>query len=244
MNLSNNGHFVAKVRIANFCGLSLGTKNVLNLTAIDIAKCLQEIRKYSDFPYVYLLSRAAFLEQSICVLEVSRTLGCSVWSSFFRVALPLARPAIVAGLSLAMMETLADYGMVSFFGLGVFTTGIFRTWFGLGDSAAAAKLASLLLMFVFATVWLPSTVARIWSSEILFHFWRVFRTAALCVSPLTVVTDALEGLLRRLAGETEEPNEEDAFLCDSCGFSPGVCARSWSRHPVRPGCDRGDSLPQ
>jgi iron(III) transport system permease protein len=101
------------------------------------------------YPYIYLLARAAFLEQSICVVEVSRTLGCSVWSSFYRVALPLARPAIVAGLSLVLMETLADFGTVSFFGLGVFTTGIFRTWFGLGDSAAAAKLASLLLLFVF-----------------------------------------------------------------------------------------------
>jgi len=104
------------------------------------------------YPYVYLLSRAAFLEQSVCVLEVSRTLGCSVWSSFHRVALPLARPAIVAGLSLALMETLADYGTVSYFGLGVFTTGIFRTWFGLGDGAAAAKLAAILLIFVFTLI--------------------------------------------------------------------------------------------
>ncbi|UCH41303.1 MAG: iron ABC transporter permease [Gammaproteobacteria bacterium] len=104
------------------------------------------------YPYVYLLARAAFLEQSICVLEVSRTLGCSVWSSFYRVALPLARPAIVAGLSLALMETLADYGTVAYFGLGVFTTGIFRTWFGLGDGAAAAKLAAILLAFVFTLI--------------------------------------------------------------------------------------------
>ena len=104
------------------------------------------------YPYVYLLARAAFLEQSICVLEVSRTLGCGAWCSFYRVALPLARPAIVAGLSLALMETLADYGTVSYFGLGVFTTGIFRTWFGMGDSVAAAKMAGLLLMFVFTLV--------------------------------------------------------------------------------------------
>ena len=104
------------------------------------------------YPYVYLLARAAFLEQSVCVLEVSRTLGCSVWQSFFRVALPLARPAIIAGLSLALMETLADYGTVSFFGLGVFTTGIFRTWFGFGDAAAASKLAAILLLFVFALI--------------------------------------------------------------------------------------------
>lgn len=104
------------------------------------------------YPYVYLLARAAFLEQSVCVLEVSRTLGCSVWTSFYRVALPLARPAIVAGLSLALMETLSDYGTVSYFGLAVFTTGIFRTWFGLGDAAAAAKLAAILLLFVFTLV--------------------------------------------------------------------------------------------
>lgn len=104
------------------------------------------------YPYVYLLARAAFLEQSVCVLEVSRTLGCSVWASFYRVALPLARPAIVAGLSLALMETLADYGTVSYLGLDVFTTGIFRTWFGFGDAAAAAKLAAILLLFVFTLV--------------------------------------------------------------------------------------------
>ncbi len=104
------------------------------------------------YPYVYLLARAAFLEQSVCVLEVSRTLGCSVWASFYRVALPLARPAVVAGLSLALMETLADYGTVAYFGLGVFTTGIFRTWFGLGDAAAAAKLAAILMIFVFTLI--------------------------------------------------------------------------------------------
>ncbi len=104
------------------------------------------------YPYVYLLARAAFLEQSVSVLEVSRTLGCGSWCSFFRIALPLARPAIVAGLSLALMETLADYGTASYFGLGVFTTGIFRTWFGMGDSVAAAKLASLLLAFVLALI--------------------------------------------------------------------------------------------
>lgn len=104
------------------------------------------------YPYVYLLSRAAFLDQSVCVLEASRSLGLNPWQSFIKVALPLARPAIVAGLSLALMETLADYGTVSYFGISVFTTGIFRTWFGLGDSVAAAKLASILLLFVFSLV--------------------------------------------------------------------------------------------
>ena len=104
------------------------------------------------FPYVYLLARAAFLEQSICVLEVSRTLGANAWQSFSRVALPLARPAIITGLSLALMETLADFGTVQYFGVSTFTTGIFRTWFGLGDSAAAAQLAALLMSFVFVLI--------------------------------------------------------------------------------------------
>ena len=104
------------------------------------------------YPYVYMMTRAAFLEQSICVLEVSRTLGNSPLNSFFNVALPLARPAIVTGLSLALMETLADYGTVQYFGVDTFTTGIFRTWFGMGDSATAAKLSAVLLGFVFALI--------------------------------------------------------------------------------------------
>jgi iron(III) transport system permease protein len=104
------------------------------------------------YPYVYLLSRAAFLSQSLCVLDVSRTLGNGPWRTFFTVALPLARPAIVAGLSLALMETLADYGTVQYFGVPTFTTGIFRTWFGLGNPAAAAQLAALLLGFVLVLI--------------------------------------------------------------------------------------------
>lgn len=104
------------------------------------------------YPYVYLLCRAAFLNQSLCVLDVSRTLGNGPWKTFWRVALPLARPAIIAGLSLALMETLADYGTVQYFGVSTFTTGIFRTWFGLGSAAAAAQLAAGLMVFVFALI--------------------------------------------------------------------------------------------
>jgi len=112
------------------------------------------------YPYVYLLTRAAFLEQSLCVLDVSRSLGCGPWGSFFRVAVPLARPAIVAGLSLALMETLADYGTVKYFGISTFTTGIFRTWFGLGNAAAAAQLAAVLLAVVFVLFWLERASRR------------------------------------------------------------------------------------
>ena len=100
------------------------------------------------YPYVYLLARSAFLEQSAAAMDVARTLGCGPLQSFFRVSLPAARPAIIAGLSLALMETLADFGTVQHFGVAVFTTGIFRTWFGLGDPIAAAQLAAVLLGFV------------------------------------------------------------------------------------------------
>jgi iron(III) transport system permease protein len=106
------------------------------------------------YPYVYMLSRAAFLAQSVCVLEVSRTLGCGPWRSFFTVALPLARPAIVAGLTLVAMETLADYGTVQYLGVSTFTTGIFRTWLGMNNVSAAAQLAAVLLGFIALLIWI------------------------------------------------------------------------------------------
>ncbi len=104
------------------------------------------------YPYIYLLARAAFLSQSLCVLEVSRSLGNGPWRTFFSVGLPLARPAIAAGLSLVLMETLADYGTVQYFGVNTFTTGIFRTWYGLDNAPAAAQLAAILLLFVVVLV--------------------------------------------------------------------------------------------
>ena len=103
---------------------------------------------FALYPYVYLLARVAFIEQSVSLVEAGRTLGLSPWASFARVSLPLARPAIAAGASLALMETLADFGTVSYFGVQTFTTGIFRAWLSLGETASAAKLSVLLLLFV------------------------------------------------------------------------------------------------
>ncbi len=114
----------------------------------------------SLYPYVYLLARVAFLEQSVCTLEASRSLGCNPWRSFFTVALPLARPSIIAGLALALMETLNDFGTVQHFGVATFTTGIYRTWFGLGDRPAAAQLASLLMLFVLILIFLENWSRR------------------------------------------------------------------------------------
>ena len=100
------------------------------------------------YPYVYLLARAAFIERASGMLEAARTLGMGPWRAFFSVSLPLARPAIVAGVALALMETLADYGTVAYFAVNTFTTGIYRAWFSLGDRVAAAQLAAMLLAFV------------------------------------------------------------------------------------------------
>ncbi len=100
------------------------------------------------YPYVYLLARTAFLERAAGMLEAGRSLGLGPWRCFFQVSLPLARPALVAGTALALMETLADYGTVAYFGVQTFTTGIYRAWFSLGDRTAAAQLSALLLGFV------------------------------------------------------------------------------------------------
>lgn len=101
------------------------------------------------YPYVYLLARTAFVEQSVCVLDAGRTLGSSAWRVFWRIALPLARPAVMAGMALALMETLADFGAVAYLSVQTFTTGIYRAWFSFGDRVAAAQLAAILLLFAF-----------------------------------------------------------------------------------------------
>jgi iron(III) transport system permease protein len=106
------------------------------------------------YPYVYMLARAAFLEQSVCVLEVSRTLGLSPWGSARRVALPLARPSIAVGAALALMEALNDFGAVQHFGVDTFVTAIYRVWLARGDATGAAQLALLLILFVAALVWI------------------------------------------------------------------------------------------
>ena len=106
------------------------------------------------YPYVYLLARVAFLKQGRAALEAAHTLGMTSWQSFFRVALPMARPAIIGGVSLAVMEALADFGAVAVFNYDTFTTAIYKSWFGFFDLNAASQLASLLLLFVFVLLYL------------------------------------------------------------------------------------------
>lgn len=125
--------------------------------AVDRLAWFPEIRSWygaawvfagAFYPYVYLLARTAFAEHSQRFLEAARTLGCSPFQAFVRVALPLARPALVAGVALVLMETLADYGAVAYFGVPTFTTGIYRAWLSMGDRVAAAQLSACLLFAV------------------------------------------------------------------------------------------------
>ncbi|MEM6889015.1 MAG: iron ABC transporter permease [Pseudomonadota bacterium] len=99
------------------------------------------------YPYVYLLTRAAFLQQSGTTVLAARALGSSSWSAFLKVSLPLARPAIAGGVLLAVMETIADFGTVAYFGVQTFATGIYTSWFSMADRAAAAQLSLCLLGF-------------------------------------------------------------------------------------------------
>ncbi|MEE8146005.1 MAG: ABC transporter permease subunit, partial [Longimicrobiales bacterium] len=104
------------------------------------------------YPYVYVIARASFLRQSSTVLEMARTLGRGPWNTFFRVALPMSRPAVAGGLTLVLMEVLNDYGAVKYFGVPTFTTGIFRAWFPLNDPISAMRLSGILLLFVFTLI--------------------------------------------------------------------------------------------
>lgn len=104
------------------------------------------------YPYVYLLARTAFAEQSLSLIEASRTLGRGPWRSFRSVALPLARPAIVVGVSLALMEALNDFGTVDFFAVQTFTLGIFDVWLNMNSAPGAAQLAAIALAFVLTLI--------------------------------------------------------------------------------------------
>ena len=106
------------------------------------------------YPYVYMLARSAFTAHGRSMMDAARVLGLSPWQAFIRVAVPVARPAIIAGMALALMETLADFGAVSVFNYDTFTTAIYSAWYGLFNLAVAAQLASLLLLFVALTLFM------------------------------------------------------------------------------------------
>jgi iron(III) transport system permease protein len=162
------------------------------------------------YPYVYMLVRVAFLEQSLCTLEASRALGCNPWRSFRTVALPLARPAIAAGAALALMETLNDFGTVQYFSVPTFTTGIYRTWFGMGDRPAAAQLAGVSLIFIAVLIGLERfsrRQARYYQSAsqhqslstYALGFWRGILASGFCALPIVLGLLLPAGLLLAMA---------------------------------------------
>ena len=112
------------------------------------------------YPYVYLLTRAALGERAVQMMEAARLLGAPMRRRVLEVALPMARPAIAAGATLALMETLADYGVGAYFGLSTFSTGIYKAWLVMNDRVAAAQLASVLLLVVALLLWAESRAQR------------------------------------------------------------------------------------
>jgi len=112
------------------------------------------------YPYVYITARASYLQQSVCVLEVSRTLGRTAWGSFWSVALPLARPALAAGVTLALMETLNDIGAVEFLGIQTLTASVYNTWLARSSLAGAAQISCVMLLFVFTLIYIERGARR------------------------------------------------------------------------------------
>ncbi len=174
------------------------------------------------YPYVYLLARAAFLEQSTRVLEVSRTLGQGAWKTFVRVALPLARPGIAGGVALAAMETLADYGTVDYFAVDTFSTGIYRAWSQPteGPQVAAAQLSAAMLGFALVLLALERLGRRgrpvHSSSRHALPRWplsgvRAAGALLLCLLPVVLGLLLPVGILARLTLEGGDAMAGDAF---------------------------------
>jgi len=150
------------------------------------------------YPYVYLLARASFRQQSSNAFLVARTLGRAPLAAFWAVALPMARPAIVGGTLLVVMETIADFGTVAFFNVQTFATGIYQAWFSLGDRAAAAQLALCLLTFALLLAGLERAqrgrVRRAGRGGARFEVlakprltgWRAWGAVAICLLPVLV----------------------------------------------------------
>lgn len=151
----------------------------------------------SLYPYVYLLCRSALAEHATQLMEAARLLGAHLTRRIFSVALPLARPAIVAGLALAMMETLADFGVSSYFGVQTFSTGIYKAWLVMDNRVAAAQLSTFLLLMVALVLWLEyrsqsrlrfvnrRSASRTNESQALrLHGWHAMLAFVLCVLPV------------------------------------------------------------
>ncbi|MCU0568259.1 MAG: iron ABC transporter permease [Oculatellaceae cyanobacterium Prado106] len=173
------------------------------------------------YPYIYLLARNAFLELSASMVEASRSLGCSPWLSFWRVALPLARPAIAAGLALVLMETLNDFGTVQYFAVDTFTVGIYRTWFTMGERIAALQLSAFLLVFVLVLLVLEQQSrrqiryyqlgGRKVRSPYALQGWRRYLASFVCIMPILLGFGLPALLLLQMAVTDITKNFSDRF---------------------------------
>ncbi len=175
------------------------------------------------YPYVFLLCRGAFQQQSVCLVEASRTLGHSLPRCFLRLALPLARPAIIGGVALALMETLADFGTVQFFAVRTFTTGIYEAWFGLGDRGAASQLAVCLMGLVAALLavehvsrggrrYHPTTSRQPPVRPVALSGWKAALAFAACALPVLLGFGVPAGALLALMVEVGDPLDSRRFL--------------------------------
>ena len=146
------------------------------------------------YPYVYLLCRASFAGRAAAPFEAARVLGLTAFQAFVRVALPAARPALAGGLALVLMETLADFGVVDYFALPTFSTGIYRSWISLGERQTALRLAALLLLFVLTLLVFesagrrgrpePRELSR--AARIRLSGWRARLATLACALPVTL----------------------------------------------------------
>ena len=140
----------------------LGYENVTEVFFLDIMSIEGAIIVMSLvlYPYVYLISKTYLISESSSIIDASKTMGLSPWQTFTKVIIPVSRPAIVAGTILAVMEAVADFGVVDYYGVPTFVTGIFRTWYGMGSVEDASKLASMLMLFIFLLIFLEKFQRR------------------------------------------------------------------------------------
>jgi len=189
------------------------------------------------YPYVYLMCRSAFLQQSVCLLECSRTLGHSLPRTFLHVALPMARPALAGGVALVLMETLADFGTVQHFAVRTFTTGIYEAWFGQGDRPAAAQLAACLMGVVALMLLLerasrggrrfhPTTTRHPPLRPVVLHGWKQAAAIIACAMPVILGFVIPAGTLFVLmldAGDPFDPRRTVPYALNSLTLA-GVTA--------------------
>lgn len=135
--------------ILNLIGKDLNEVYFFDIMSIEGAIIVMSLVLY---PYVYLISKTYLKSESSSIIDASKTMGLTNFQIFYKVAIPISRPAIVAGVILAVMEAVADFGVMDYYGVSTFVTGIFRTWFGMGSAEDASKLASLLMLFIFMLI--------------------------------------------------------------------------------------------